>query len=165
MNKCVKILLLFLLLSSCSVFNRKRSVCLNVVGLPSEITIEKEKIQNRSQNGWLEGLVLNREDSLPLENASIIIAQKEALLYQQATDSLGRFRVEIPAGTYQITVYKDFFRTIEDSLRVLAEQKILISAYLGNEDLDIFYETRSAGLLKKQIKLQNQKRKTHYFSN
>ncbi len=163
MKKIIILFLIFFGFYGCSVFKKDKIICLNVVGLPSEILVEKKELKRRKENNEIKGIVLNKEDSIPLENVKIIISEKNKIVNMLETDSLGKFETELKNGEYSIKFEKQFFRPIGDSLSIKKTKQILIKTFLGQQDLEIFYQTDSPRLLKQRIELQNQKRKKRYF--
>lgn len=61
----------------------------------------------RRTSGKLEGVVVDVNDAR-VANASVTIAGKR-LKREVVSDEEGKFRIELPAGTYQFTVYSPGF--------------------------------------------------------
>ncbi len=78
--------------------------------------------------GALRGLVMSIEDKEPIRNAQVFFTGSTV---ETTTDRKGRFAVELPAGTYSVSiVHPDYDTQTKDNIRVIPAKEVQLTLEL-----------------------------------
>ncbi len=88
---------------------------------PGADPVEPEVNEDLGPPGQIKGMLSNADDGEALSGARIFV---RGLAVEGSSDKKGRFELELPAGSWQLSILSEGFATLNQEVEVLAEQVV-----------------------------------------